>query len=249
MDLGNTIEPKSDQLNSDDLIMGPMTIRVTKVSGTSNRDQPISVHFEGDSGKPYKPCKSMRRVMVHIWGRDGSAYVGKSMTLYRDEKVRFGGVDVGGIRISHMSHITEDVTMALTASKAIRKPFTVRPLVTEPTTPVDPDVKAAGDEAAKGGVESYTTWLASLTPEVKATVKWLHKEWSRVAKAVVVADGAEVDTPPELSKAESQKADHILAIQELEKDDPERVAVVLDGRNLSAMTPGQVKDLYNSLTA
>lgn len=51
------------------------------------------------------------------------------------------------------------------------------------------------------------------------------------------------------SKAESQKADHILAIREIETDDPERVAIALDGRNLSEMTPGQVKEVYLSLTS
>lgn len=54
---------------------------------------------------------------------------------------------------------------------------------------------------------------------------------------------------PKLTKAESQKADHILAIREIETDDPERVAIALDGRNLSDMTPGQVKEVYLSLTA
>lgn len=123
-----TIKPKSDQLNADDLIGGPMTITVTKVSLCGEADQPIAVHFEGDGGKPYKPCKSMRRVMVNVWGSDGNEFVGRSMTLYRDEKVVFGGAPVGGIRISHMSDIDREMTMALTATRAQRKPYTVKPL-------------------------------------------------------------------------------------------------------------------------
>lgn len=127
-DLAPTIAPKSDQLNADDLIGGPITIRITGVKGSQTKEQPIDIHFENDAGKPYKPCKSMRRVLVQLWGRDGAAYVGRSLTLYRDEKVRFGGVDVGGIRISHMSDIPAETTMALTASKTSRKPYTVKPL-------------------------------------------------------------------------------------------------------------------------
>ena len=134
-DLRTTIEPKSDQLNADDLIGGARTITVSKVSLCKEADQPIAVNFEGDNGKPYKPCKSMRRVMVSIWGPDGNAYPGRSMTLYRDDKVTFGAMAVGGIRISHMSHIDKDVTMALTATRASRKPFTVRPLKIEAITP------------------------------------------------------------------------------------------------------------------
>ena len=91
-------------------------------------EQPVSIYFEGDDGKPYKPGKSMRRVLVNVWGPDANAYVGRSMTLYRDDHVKFGGLEVGGIRISHMSHMNGEMTMALTATRAVRKPFTVKPL-------------------------------------------------------------------------------------------------------------------------
>ena len=131
-DLSKTIEPKSDQINADDLIAGPKTIKITKVSACpGSAEQPIAIYFEGDNGKPYKPCKSMRRVLVNIWGADGGEYVGRAMTLYRDDKVMFGGLAVGGIRISHLSNIDRDVTLVLTASKASRKPFIVKPLVVD----------------------------------------------------------------------------------------------------------------------
>jgi hypothetical protein len=50
------------------------------------------------------------------------------MTLYLDPSVMFGGIAVGGIRISNLSHIDGPKTIALTASKTSRKPFTVKPL-------------------------------------------------------------------------------------------------------------------------
>ena len=127
IDLRGTIKPKSDQLNADDLIGGPITIRITGVT-VGEGEQPVAISYEGDGGKPYKPGKSMRRVLVNLWGPDGAVYMGRSLTLYRDEEVVFGGVAVGGIRISHMSHLQRETTMALTATKAKRKPFTVRPL-------------------------------------------------------------------------------------------------------------------------
>lgn len=131
-DMGSTIIPKSDQLNSDDLLVGPITIRVTKVSANpSSSEQPISIFFEGDNGKPWKPCKSMRRVLVQVWGRDGAEYVGRRMTLFRDPSVQWGGVAVGGIRISHMSDIDRSLSLMLTASRASRKPYTVEPLKPE----------------------------------------------------------------------------------------------------------------------
>ena len=128
-DLRPTIVPKSDQLNADDLIGRTLTVKIAAVRLTVEADQPVALNYEGDDGKPYKPCKSMRRVLVTVWGPDGNAYVGRSMTLYRDEKVQFGGMAVGGIRISHMSNLDQPMTMALTASRASKRPFTVQPLI------------------------------------------------------------------------------------------------------------------------
>lgn len=161
-DLSTTIIPKSDQMNADDLISGSMTITITKVSANpSSAEQPISVAFEGDNGKPYKPCKSMRRVMVAIWGKDGGEYPGRSMTLYRDPDVTWGGLKVGGIRISHMTGIDRPVVMALTATKQSRKPFTVNPLdMSRPkVNPIDAYAKEVG--AAIRGMSSsdlYDWW-------------------------------------------------------------------------------------------
>ncbi len=126
-DMTAVIVPKSDQVNADDLISGPRTIRIAGVKVSPGSEQPVSIAIEGDS-KVYRPCKSMARVMVAAWGADSSAYVGRSMTLYRDPKVKWGGMEVGGIRIAAMSDIEGPMTMALTETRAQRRPFTVRPL-------------------------------------------------------------------------------------------------------------------------
>ena len=127
-DMASTIIPKSDQLNADDLIAGPITIKITGVTIRPGTEQPISISYDGDNGKPYKACKSMCRVMVTAWGADSKKYAGRSMTLYRDASVKWGGMEVGGIRISHMSDIDTALTMALTVTRANKKPFTVRPI-------------------------------------------------------------------------------------------------------------------------
>lgn len=154
LDMSETIAPKSDQINADDLLAGPRTITITGVRATGEAEQPIAVNFDGDGGKPYKPCKSMRRVMVAIWGADASQYVGRSLTLYRDPEVTWGGMAVGGIRISHMSDMAEPMTLALTATKKARKPFRVLPLVvaapTDPARQVADDLIARFDTAADG---------------------------------------------------------------------------------------------------
>lgn len=140
--MADAITPKSDQLNSDDLIAGPITITVTDVKIRSGQEQPVSIHYAGDNGKPYKSCKSMNRVLVTAWGADAKLYVGRSMTLYRDPSVKWGGMEVGGIRISHLSHIDSALTMALTATKGSRKPYTVKPMPAA-KEPVEFDCAAA----------------------------------------------------------------------------------------------------------
>ena len=173
IDLRGTIKPKSDQLNADDLIGGPVTIRITGVA-VGEGEQPVAISFDGDGGKPFKPGKSMRRVLVNLWGPDGAAYIGRSLTIYRDEQVVFGGVEVGGIRISHMSHLQRETTMALTATKAKRKPFTVRPLVVE--KPADKAaiavdallarIAAGEDVTGDAKVAEQRAWLAKNRPEL-----------------------------------------------------------------------------------
>ena len=127
-DMKQAIIPKSDQLNADDLLSGPITVKITGVTVRGGQEQPVAISYEGDSGKPYKACKSMCRVLVSAWGADSSKYVGRSLTLYCDPKVKWGGMEVGGIRISHMSDIDSAITMALTVTRANKKPFTVKPL-------------------------------------------------------------------------------------------------------------------------
>lgn len=159
--------PRTDQANYDDFIAGPRTIKITAVKANDgSKEQPISVYFEGDEGKPYKPCLSMRRVMVHVWGADARNYVGRSMTLYGDPKVQFGGMAVGGIRISHMSHIDKPQTMALTATRAKRAPFTVQPLQGAPveSPPTIADYEAASDAAALEALEDRRKRLWTKVP-------------------------------------------------------------------------------------
>ena len=157
-DMRQAIIPKSDQLNADDLIAGEMTIKITGVTVKGGQEQPVSIHFEGDNGKPYKACKSMCRVMVAAWGPDSSKYVGRSMTLYRDPRVKWAGMEVGGIRISHMSDIPGDQVMALTVTRGSKKPYTVKPLTVD-AAPKSTD-HAAALNAASSMDELGKAWSA-----------------------------------------------------------------------------------------
>lgn len=130
IDMSRFTEAKSDQLNADDLIGVSRTITVTRVTGAEG-DQPIAIHYENDGGKPFKPCKTIRRVLLAVWGRYANDYVGRSMTVYRDDKVTFGGLEVGGIRISHMSHIDKEMVVVVAKSKGKKAGMKILPLMVE----------------------------------------------------------------------------------------------------------------------
>lgn len=157
-DMSHVIIPKSDQINADDLLAGPITVKITSVKVSAGQEQPVSIYFEG-SDKAYRCCKSMARVLVSAWGADSSKYAGRSLTLFCDPKVKWGGMEVGGIRISHMSDIDSPITMALTVTRANKKPFTVRPISKADAppagTPSSPPLEpAVGGAAPDDGAES-----------------------------------------------------------------------------------------------
>lgn len=162
-DMKSAIEAKSDQLNSSDLVSGPITVTISRVTIASG-EQPVSVFYAGDNGKPYKPCKSMARVMVHAWGADANNYSGRSMTLYRDQNVKWGGMAIGGIRISHMSHVAGPITMSLAVTKGKWAPYSVQPLRENPQTQAGGDSSAA-DAAASLGMAAYEAFYKGLGTE------------------------------------------------------------------------------------
>jgi hypothetical protein len=188
VDMSNYIAARSDQMNADDLLDAPRTITVTKVSATpDSAEQPVSIHYEGDNGKPFKPCKTVRRIMVGVWGKDASQYVGRSMTLYRDPTVAFGGMQVGGIRVSHMSHMDGEKTVALMVTRGRKAPFKVLPLVAkvQPADDLAVALKALTDAAEEGLDALGNVWKQ----------KWMapHREALQVdldrLKAIAAAKG------------------------------------------------------------
>lgn len=131
--LAEALAPRSDQLNSDDLISGPRVLKITGARvAKDDRQTKIIINYEGDNGKPWKPCKTMGRAMVMAWAiTDEAQLIGKSVRVYRDPTVRFGDQgEVGGIRISHMSHIEKPVNVKLTVTQGKKGMFTFQPLPT-----------------------------------------------------------------------------------------------------------------------
>lgn len=155
MDLSKTIIPKSDQLNADDLIE-PKNICIRDVKAGADETQPVNIYFYGDNNKPFKPCKTVRRVLVQLWGSDASKFINRRLTLYRDDSVKWAGVEVGGIRISHASHINEPKKVLITMSRNNRRPVTILPFVGKKIT----DIEGA-KEAIKEGKYTFEQIMAT----------------------------------------------------------------------------------------
>jgi hypothetical protein len=163
--LSDTIIPKSDQLNADSLLSGPITIRITSVTRGTD-DQPVVVGYRGDNGRPWKPGKSSRKVLIFAWGEDGAAWVGKSATIYNNPNVKFGGVAVGGIRISHLSHIPKDIVLSLNATRGKKESVTIKRLEVTTIEP-SPELVAAMTAAATNGIDALRAAFAPLTEAEK----------------------------------------------------------------------------------
>lgn len=153
--LRDTVAPKSDRRNADDFLAGSETVKIIAVK-RGDAESPVAVHLE--NSKPWYPCKSMRRILIAAYGDNGGDWVGKSMTLYCDPSVRFGGVAVGGIRIAALSHIESDIAISLTTTRGKRSPYTVKKL------------EILGDYPADRFAENLPAWLSAIK-DGRATTK------------------------------------------------------------------------------
>jgi hypothetical protein len=208
-DLIASIEADSTQINADELAQ-PITVTVTGVTkGTA--EQPVNILLAEFPERAYRPCKSMRRVLVAAWGSDASAYIGRRITLFNDPTVRWGGAAVGGVRIAALSHIDKPLTIALTVTRGRRAPFVIQPL---------PDVPAEITGFTTRITDAATVdELALIAADIKAHKNLgeyraqLLKAWAERKAALTTTPGpgdvgaAWVDTDDALDAAQDAEAD------------------------------------------
>jgi hypothetical protein len=149
-----TAEPRSDQWNADDFVGGPRTFTIAGVKvGTAEQKYDIEL-VEGE-GRSWRPPLTMLRLLISGWGDEAATWTGRRVTLYRDETVKFGSDAVGGIRVSHMSHLPngKPMTVKLTSTRGRRASHTVEPLPdTPPPTTKAPSANAIIDAFKALGV-------------------------------------------------------------------------------------------------
>jgi len=187
--LRDTIIPKSDQLNADQIFVEPITITVTDVTVTASKDQPVTINYVNDNGRPFKPCKTMRVVLIKAWGDEdnGKSWIGRSMTLFCDPEVKWSGQAVGGVRISHLSHIKKPIPMMLTQTRGKKVPYTINVLGNQqqrvqPIAPQPEQPNAKREYAVKlkaavnyGSIAVDEVW-AMVPVELRADMDSFYKE-------------------------------------------------------------------------
>jgi len=192
-DLSQVIKPKSDQLNADDLVSGDLTIRIREVRVNQGaKEQPVAIFFDGDNGKPWKPCKTMARALTQLWGTcDSQQFVGRSVVLYNDPSVTWAGVKVGGIRIRAVSHMAEPTEIAVSKSKgqrALMRVGTINAEVRQMAPAADEQDKFAAHTITTIGrapdLEKFEAFVSGRQAKVDALAEPRPDLWQSVTDAI-----------------------------------------------------------------
>lgn len=187
MDITDALAPNSDQLDAIELVT-PRTFIIAAGGRLAMREGKTvaEIALEGFP-RVWRPSKGMLDVLARCWGADAKEWVGRSVTLYNDPDVMFGKDRVGGVRISHLSHINGVQSVPIRASGRGRSPklWKVEPLADAPGPTVAPE-KASMD---------VTDHLDAINNA--ATIEELQHAWG-------LAQKAKVSTDPELISAKDQ---------------------------------------------
>ena len=179
--------PKSDQFNAEDLLGGGTATFTVKSVRKGNAEQPVEIAVEEDR-RVYRPAKTMSRMLVTFWGGDATKWKGRKFRIYTDPSVKFGGVQVGGLRISHLSHINGPKEIALTETRGKRKPHRVEPLPVDAqprTAPSTTEPPATVEVYDKDGLEHADVAVSAADDTIRALLKACrtHDEVAALIKA------------------------------------------------------------------
>lgn len=204
------IVAKSDQLNADDLVGGPITVRISRVEVTGG-EQPVTVHLS-DGWRPWKPCKTTMRVLALCWGTSTAPWVGRTVRLFRDPAVKWAGVTVGGIRVSGLSHIERAQVATLATSKGKKSEHRIDVLHSGGQT-----VTPARDRAREAHESDITATPVRveaadvLRETVDAIAAWLREHRVTEADLRAYIEDTQGTMPPPVAKWSLPTARHTLA--------------------------------------
>jgi hypothetical protein len=162
-----TIEKKTDQLNFEDFLGG--VTRLVTITGVQrgNREQQYDLSIEGDD-RYWRPAVTVLKQLVEAWGDDATTWPGHQALLYGDPTVKFGPDKVGGIRVSHVSHIDKPITASLTITRGKRGNFTLNPLTNDLIIAAMKTEWRGADAERRAVIEAKVAELTGKTAKVTA---------------------------------------------------------------------------------
>lgn len=143
-DLQRATQAKSDQLNSCDLLGGSIVAKILDVKPGSS-EQPVIIIIDSWP-QPWKPSKTSLRVLSACWGKDPSVWIGRYAVLYCEDSVTFGKEAIGGVRTSHLSHITERKVVSVNSTRGKKAPQIVEPYYPQEEQQPEPEPSYYPDE-------------------------------------------------------------------------------------------------------
>ena len=171
MDITDALAPASDQLDAVELV-NTRTFTIDSGSALGSRDGKTVAEIRlVNFPRVWRPSKGMLDVRAACCGTDAKKWVGRSVTVYNDPEVLFGKDKVGGVRISHLSHIDGARTVTIRGSGAGRKKqWPVEPLTDMPA-PASPSEPTAADVAACDDADVLRDMWKSAKPAMRKVIE------------------------------------------------------------------------------
>jgi hypothetical protein len=135
------IKKNTDQLNYEDFLGGVTRIVTIAKVEKGRKEAQYDIAIEGDD-RYWRPPPTVLKLLKLAYGDEGANWVGKRAHLYGDPEVKMKGVKVGGIRVSHLSHIDKPLTASLTVTRGQTGDFVIMPLVESPNAARIAELKA-----------------------------------------------------------------------------------------------------------
>lgn len=168
-----TAEPRSDQWNYIDFIGGPRDFTIAGVTKSPAKlareiNARYDIALEGEE-RVWRPPATVIRLLVKVWETDdGNAWVGRRVRLYGDPNVTSPG-GKGGIRVSHVSHITGAKTVELPGARGTHsQKHTVEPLPEVTNADRITSLRAEWKNADDARKDEITAEVAALRADEKA---------------------------------------------------------------------------------
>lgn len=200
-DLQRATQAKSDQLNSCDILGGSLVAKILDVKSGSS-EQPVIIVIDSWP-QPWKPSKTSLRVLCACWGNEPQNWIGRYAVLFCDETVKFGGEAIGGIRTSHLSHITGTKKVAVNTTRGKKGIQTIEPYYPqEELAPVNVEPVFWPDEAFAKQLAAAQAKIDSGELTLEAFVARLEKKAPLTVgqKARVKPTPPQAEPEPELSQ-------------------------------------------------